>query len=263
MPVKIPRRSPWTNQFLVFRALLHREAAGRFGKYKMGVLWMLTEPLVGVIVIGLLLGPIVGRTAPDMPYSFFLLNGFVLLQTFAGPMMSGIGAISSNLGLLVFPKVQPLDILLARFFFDLLTSLLSFTVFCIVGMWFGIRLSMGHLHILLASFILTWLLGSGMGMILSVGAAHYQSVEKVVAFIKRPLLFISCVLVPFYTLPGVAQRILIHNPLVHTIELSRKSLFPLYHAGAVNLTYPATVAIIVFSIGMCMFHNHRHFLTQR
>ena len=263
MPVQIPRRSPWTNQRLVLWALLHREAVTRFGHYKMGVLWMLTEPLIGVIVIGLLLGPIVGRTAPDMPYAFFLLNGFVLLQTFSGPMMSGMGAISSNHGLLVFPKVQPFDLLLARFIFELATSLVSFAVFCLAGLWYGIPLSLGHLHELLACFVLTWLIGSGFGMIFCVGATHFQSVEKIVAFVKRPLLFLSCVLYPLYNLPNIAQKILLYNPLVHTIELSRKCLFPLYHVGAVNLFYPTAAAIVVFAIGICLFHNNRHFLTQK
>lgn len=263
MPVKIPRRSPWTNQRLVIGALLHREAVTRFGQYKMGVVWMLTEPLIGVLVMGLLLGPLVGRTAPDMPYAFFLLNGFVLLQTFSGPLTSGMGAISSNIGLLVFPKVQPLDLLLARFIFELSSSLLSFSLFCLVGIWFGIQLSFGYLHILLSAFIITWLIGSGLGLMMSVAAAHFQSVEKIVAFVKRPLVFLSCVLYPLFNLPHVAQRILLWNPLVHTIELSRKSLFPLYHVENVNLAYPAACAIVFFSVGICAFHNHRHFMTQR
>lgn len=263
MPVRIPRRSPWSVQYLVLKALLQREAVTRFGKYKMGLMWMLLEPLTSVIVLGLLLGPLVGRTAPDMPYAFFLLNGFMLLQTFTGPLTSGIGAIKSNQGLLVFPKVQPLDLLMARFLFELGTSLFSYTVFCLIGMWMGINISLDQIHIILATFIITWMAGSGLGLIFGVGAVHYQSVEKIVAFVKRPLLFLSCVLYPFYGLPKVAQDILLYNPLVHTIELSRKSLFPFYHVIGVNLTYPATFAIIVFAIGISFFHNHRHFLTQR
>lgn len=178
MPVQIPRRSPWTDQRLVLWALLHRETVTRFGKYKMGVLWMLVEPLISVIVIGLLLGPIVGRTSPDMPYAFFLLNGFVLLKTFVGPAMAGVGAISANSGLLVFPKVRPLDILLARFLFELITSVFSFTVFCLVGLWMGIQLSLGHLHVLLATFIITWLLGSGAGLMISVEPLTFNPLKK-------------------------------------------------------------------------------------
>lgn len=263
MPVKIPKHSPWKSQRLVIGALLQREAVTRMGHYKMGALWMLLEPLVSVIVVGLILGPIIGRTAPDMPYAFFLLNGFVLLQTFGGPMNSGMNAVSSNLGLLVFPKVQPLDLALARFLFELISSLASFTVFCMVGMWLGVRLSLGNLHLLLACFVITWLIGSGMGLILCIASSEFPSVDKVMAFIKRPLIFISCVLAPLYNLPNVAKNFLLYNPLVHTIELSRKSLFPLYHTDGVNLLYPSVFAVIVFSFGICLFHKHRHTLNQK
>lgn len=262
MPVEIPNRSPWTNFRLVIGALLHREVVSRFGRYKMGALWLLTEPLVGVIVLGLLLGPIVGRTAPDMPYAFFLLNGFVVMRCFTGPMTAGIGAVKSNLGLLVFPKVQPLDLLLAKFLFELAISLLSFITFCLVGMWFGVQLSLGSLHLLLLAFLITWLLGSGVGLLLGVAAAYSRSVDKILAFIRRPLLFISCVLIPYSSMPAAAQKVLYYNPLVHTIEISRRCLFPFYHLGEINLIFPSIVATVIFSIGLCLFHNNRHFLAM-
>jgi capsular polysaccharide transport system permease protein len=263
MPVAIPKRSPWTNQRLVLGALLHREAVTRFGEYKLGIMWMLVEPLISVIVLGLLLGPIIGRTAQDMPYPFFLLHGFVLLQTFSGPLGAGMKAIDANSGLLVFPKVQPLDLLLARFLFELVSSVLSFTAFCLLGEWFGIRLSLDNLHVLLACFLLTWLMGCGFGLMCCVGTAHYPAVEKIVAFVKRPLMFVSCVLYPYFSLPDEARLALSYNPLSHCIELSRSSLFPFYHTGDLNLWYPTLCSIVIFSFGICFFHNHRHFLTQR
>lgn len=244
-------------------ALLHREAVTRFGHYKMGAFWMLTEPLVGVIVMGLLFGPIIGRTAPDMPYAFFLLNGFVLYQTFLGPLTSGMNAVDSNRGLLVFPKVQVLDLLLARFLFALGTSMISFVLFCLIGMWFGIPLSLGSLHIVFACFIVTCTFGSGLGLMLCVASEYFESTEKVVAFIKRPLIFLCCVLYPLHGLPMVAQNILVYNPIVHTVELCRKSLFPYYHIGDINLAYPSIVAFVVFSLGICIFHANRHYLATR
>jgi capsular polysaccharide transport system permease protein len=263
MPVQIPKNSAWTNQRLVLVALLHREAVTRFGKYKLGILWMLLEPLVSVIVLGLLLGPIIGRTSADMPYPFFLLNGMILMQTFVGPMTSGMGAVDANRGLLVFPKVQPLDLLLARFVFELVSSLLSFTVFCLIGLWVGVTLSLGSLHILFGCFFLTWLVGCGLGLIFCVGHAYFESTDQILAFIRRPLIFVSCVLYPLYGLPNIAQKILLFNPLTHTIEVSRKCLFPLYHVESVNLVYPAVCAIVVLAIGMPLFHYHRHNLTRR
>ena len=263
MPVQIPTNSAWTNQRLVLNALLHREAVTRFGKYKLGLLWLLVEPLTSVIVVGLVLGPIVGRTAPDMPYAFFLLNGMIMLEMLTGSMTSAMGAIKSNQGLLVFPKVQPLDLLLARFVFELGSGMFSFVTFCVIGMWAGVSLSLGALHVLLGCFIITWLMGCGLGLILAVTSAYYESVEKAYAFVRRPLIFVSCVLYPLYGLPDSAQRMILFNPLVHTIELSRKALFPLYHVTGVNLLYPAICAIVLLAIGVPLFHHNRHNLSHR
>jgi capsular polysaccharide transport system permease protein len=102
-----------------------------------------------------------------------------------------------------------------------------------------------------------------LALTLAVCASRYASTDKIVAFFTRPLLFVSCVLYPLYGLPRVAQEVLLWNPLVHTIEVSRKCLFPLYHVSSVNLLYPTIFTLIVCSFGICLFHNHRHDLTER
>lgn len=261
-PIAIPRHPPWITQILVLRALIQREMTTRFGKYHLGLFWMLVEPLTSVIVLGLLLGPILGRSVPEIPYAFFLLNGFLLLKLFTGPMTSAMNAISANQGLLVYPSVRPLDPLLARFLFELTTTVFSFLVFCLISMWFGISLSLNALHVLLATYLITWMAGCGFGMIFCVAAAYFKETEKIVAFFQRPLPFISAVLIPTSALPASARELLSYNPLVHTIELSRAALFPLYSVEGLNLFYPFMCAIVLFAVGISYFQNNQHFLSQ-
>lgn len=262
-PIPIPKRSPWARQILVLRALLNREAATRFGQSKLGFFWALVEPLTGVLIIGLLLGSIAGRTVPEIPYAYFVLNGMLLLKLFTSPMSSGLKGLDSNQGLLVYPTVRPLDPVLARFLFQLLNTLLAFTVFCVSGLWMGIDLSLMHLHHLLACYLLTWLSGCGMGLILGVASAHYSDVDKIVPVIQRPLLFVSAVMFPISALPESLQKMLLWNPIVHTIELSRNALFPLYHAEGANLFYPAVFAVITVAIGLTLFRINEQFLSTR
>lgn len=262
-PIPIPKHPPWRSQYLVIRALLNREVATRFGEYRLGFFWILFEPLLGVIVIGLVVGPLAGRSVPEIPYPFFLLNGMLLLKLFTGPLNSAINAIGSNQGLLVYPAVKPLDPFIARFLFDLLTTVFSFSLFCAVGMWLGIEVSFGSLHVLAAGYLLTWLLGCGCGLIFGVAAAHYNEVDRIVPVLQRPLLFISAVLFPTAKLPNSTQHLLFYNPIVHTIELCRKALFPHYAVSGANLMYPATCVIVVLSIGLTLFHANRNFLSQR
>ncbi len=144
-----------------------------------------------------------------------------------------------------------------------MTTCFSFTIFCVIGIWWGIELSGEHLHILVASGMITWFAGCGAGLLFGVGAAHFKEMEKVVGVIRMPLMFVSAVFVPLVALPQSIQDILIYNPLVHTIELSRKALFPFYNAGETNLTYPLFCAFILLSAGLIAFRLNRNFLTRR
>lgn len=262
-PIPIPEHSPWVRQILVISALLNREIATRFGEYRLGFFWMLFEPLLSIIMIGVIIGTIAGRTVPEIPYAFFLLNGKLMIKLFNGSTNSGLNAVSSNQGLLVYPSVRPLDIFIARFMYEIMTTLFSFTLFCLVGMFIGIDISLGNLDLLLGCYIVIWLMGCGFGLIFGVAAAHFNEVEKVLKVIQSPLIFISAVLFPISAMPTNIQNMLLYNPLVHPIELSRKALFPYYHAEGAVLLYPLIVAIIVLAIGLTLFHGNRNFLSQR
>lgn len=261
-PIPIPKHSPWVTQFLVIRALLIRDVTVRFGKYRLGFLWILFEPLASVIIIGIVIAPIAHRTVPEIPYPFFLLNGFLLLKLFTSPMSAGVNAISANQGLLVYPSVRPLDPILARFIFDLILTMFAFALFCVIAMWIGVTLSLQNLHIILAAYLITWLCGCGIGLLLGVVAANHSDVEKILPIFTRSLLFISAVMVPTSALPRSTREIFLYNPLVHTIELSRNALFPLYKAEGANLFYPCALGIIVFAAGITYFHNNRNSLSN-
>ena len=121
MAIKRKSQSAWKIQFLVIKALLKRELATRLGKYKLGALWIFVDPLVSVIVLGLIMSAIRGQSMENIPYPFFLLCGFRLLSLFADPLNSAMHAIEANRGLLVFKQLQPIDPFIARFVFSFLT----------------------------------------------------------------------------------------------------------------------------------------------
>jgi len=263
MPIRIKEQSPWKSQALVIKALLGRELITRTGKYKLGALWILLDPLLSVIVLGLILGPFLGRSSGEIPYAFFLLCGFMLLQMFTGQLTAGINAISANQGLLVFKKVQPIDPFIARFIFQLFANTLALIIFCLVAYWLGIVISLDQLPVVAACIILTWVIGAGLGLHAGIVCQRFNELEKVIAYVQRPLLFLSCVIIPLDVIPPEYRVYLLYNPLVHTIESMRMALFPSYITESVNLYYPAAWAIAACTLGLVTYRNNRHFLTQR
>lgn len=262
-PIPLPKRSAWASQVLVIKALFKREITTRFGEYQLGFVWMLVEPLLSVIVIGFLMGSFGGRAVPEIPYPFFVLNGKLLINLFSGSLYCSINAMKSNKGLLIYPNVRALDPYIARFVYELITTVFSFTVFTVIGMWMGIDVSLGSLDMLAACYLLTWLMGCGLGLIIAVATAHYKEIEKIVDIILSPLIFISAVMFPMSALPTSLQKILLFNPLVHVIELSRKSLFPFYYAEGAELFFPFAVTVVALALGLLLFHNNRNFLSQQ
>jgi len=264
MPIRINKHSAFKTQCFVIKALLRREVVTRFGKYKLGVLWMLVDPLISVIILGVVLGPLLGRTSGEIPYAFFLLCGFMMLSALTGTINASLGAIGANQGLLVFRQVQPIDPFLARFIFELLSIIIAFFVFCFIGAWLGIVLSTDRLFSLLYCIIITWLTGCGIGLFLGVKSIQIKELEKIQQYLQRPLIFVSGILYPTIIIPPDYCKILLMNPLVHTVEYSRKCLFPEYLIPeGINLYYPSLWALGALTFGMMTYRNNRHLLTEK
>lgn len=264
MPIRVQKLHPWIEFKNVISALLKREMATRLGNHHLGALWLILEPLTSVIVLGLLLGPFIGRSSGSIPYPFFILCGFMQLKNFTNPLSSGASALSSNEGLLVFRQVEPIDPFIARFIFSFLSIVITFIIFCIVGHWIGIEVSRSHIWTLAYCFIITALTGWGLGLFLGIKTTQNKDLEKLMLFIQRPLLFVSCILYPYDVLPAEAQEILYWNPLCHTVEISRYCLFPkTYDHGDLNLIYPTVFAVVSVAVGLAYYRNNRHYLKQR
>lgn len=264
MLIKLKKQASWRIQINVLVALLRREMSTRFGKYKLGLLWLVIEPLVAVIVLGLILSPFMGKSSDsDTPFAFFMLCGVMILKCVTGPVNASLGAIGANKGLLVFRQLKPIDPFLARFIFEYISSLLSFTLFCLIGLLFDIKLSGDNLLLVLASFTIAWLMGCGLGLLFGINCLKFNELEKVNSFIQRPLFFCSCLFYSIESMPYKIQQVLLLNPIVHTVEVTRIGLFENYSPSQVNLTYPLLFAIVVLALGVVSYRNNTHYLTQR
>lgn len=263
MAHRIKNHSALKTQGFVIKALFKRQMITRFGKYKLGAVWMLVDPLMSVIVLGIILGPLIGRSSGEIPYPFFLLCGFMQLMLITNTMNSSASAITSNQGLLVFRQVQPFDAFASRFLFELLSISFSLLVFCIIGAWIGISIAADQLIAFVGCILISWLIGCGLGLILGIASLKISELEKIVTYAQRPLLFMSAIIYPISAIPSQFRDVLLWNPLVHTVEYSRTCLFHEYNAPDVNMLYPAFVALICLALGMMSYRKNRHFLTQR
>ena len=187
----------------------------------------------------------------------------MLLKMCTGSLTAGVQPSHPTKGYLFLKKFSHWTLFIARFVFQLFVTSSVTLVFCIIAYWIGIRMSLEQLPEIVICVLLTWMIGSGLGLQLGIASEKNSEIKKIATYLQRPLLWISCVLHPLSAVPPQYTKYLLYNPLTHTIEYMRICLFPNYVAPGVNLYYPAAFALCSVTLGIMTYRNNRLFLMQR
>lgn len=239
-------------QLQVVHALILREVRTRFGRHRLGYLWALVEPMLFVALFATMITLLDRGTPYGLPVVPFLVTGFVPYLTFSNLTSKAMLAISSNRGLLFFPDVRPLDLVLARVLLEISTYMIVFTI--LMGAW---CLWQGEIRIdsvpqTLAGLLLASGLGAGLGLVLCGLSAFSNTVERLVGPAMRPLFWVSALFFSTNELPTEATDVLVHNPVLHVVELTRGGWFSGYDVPQVNVWYPAIWIVVLFYFGLTL-----------
>ncbi|HBN79185.1 MAG TPA: phosphate ABC transporter permease [Planctomycetaceae bacterium] len=192
----------WRYRNLIWQFAL-RDLKVRYRQTVIGALWAIIQPVVTMLVFGLLFSSLDGKpTRSGVPYAITSLCGLIPWQFFGASVIAATQSISSNAQLVqkvYFPKILlPLSALLPPLV-DM--GIASCVLICLM-FWFGVvpNLAVITMPIILLALFLTTLACS---FWLSSINAIYRDVQYVVPFIISIGLLISPVT---YELPAVAER---------------------------------------------------------
>ena len=239
-------------QLQIVHALVLRETRTRFGRHRLGYLWALLEPLIFIATFGTMYLLLERPMPAGLPVVPFLATGFLPFLVFSRIMGQTMNAISGNKGLLFYPDVRPLDLVIARVVLEIATYLMVFGI--IIG---GVSLYEGHFRVdnilvALTGFGLAAGLGAGLGLVFCGLTTFSTTVERLVGPITRPLFWVSALFFSTNELPTDARDVLLVNPLLHAIELTRDGWFTGYRVPEVNVLYPAAWMLVFLYFGLTL-----------
>jgi capsular polysaccharide transport system permease protein len=214
----------------VITALVIRSAVTRFGKSRMGFIWILAEPLA-YVGIYILMHTAVKEHVPfgDNALLFVLTGifGFRMTRGIAGKTERGI---ASNLPMLAYPLVRPLDTLVATF-------LLESTIWLMICAMF-----MAALSLVLDRPVIVYP-GEFTECMMAVlyfafsfatfNAAIAAIIPRYTVFMKMinmPLMFASGIFFVPAEMPPQVQAVIWWNPYLHCVEWFRISTYLDYNA---------------------------------
>ena len=239
-------------QVQVVYALVLRETRTRFGQNRLGYLWALLEPVLLIATFALLYR-ILGRSVPDrLPIVPFLTTGFLPYLLFRETSARAMHAVEANRGLLFYPQVRPLDLILARTVLEIATNVLAFALILVTYMLYVGNVDVADPLQILLGLGLAAGLGSTLGLVLCAWGVFSSAVERIHGPLIRPLFWFSALMYPTGQLPLRYRNLLTYNPIVHCVELTRAGYFSGYRANHVGLAYPFVWILALGFLGLLL-----------
>ncbi|MEV7690925.1 ABC transporter permease [Streptomyces bungoensis] len=240
-------RQLWGRRHFIL-AFSQAKLTAQYSQAKLGQLWQVATPLLNAGVYYFIFGVILhaSRGMSQDVYIPFLVTGVFVFTFTQSSVMSGVRAISGNLGLvraLHFPRASlPISFSLQQ----LQQLLFSMIVMFVVAIGFGSYPSLSWL-LIVPVLVLQFLFNTGLALIVARMGAKTPDLAQLMPFILRTWMYASGVMFSISKMmegrSELAVRLLQVNPAAVYMDLMRFALIDGY--GASNLP-PHVWAIALF-----------------
>jgi capsular polysaccharide transport system permease protein len=256
------RLSGWQVQWRVVDALVYRELRTRVSDVKGGFLGVLLQPL-GLIMIWLAFLSLFNFHRGGSLHAFlFLSSGIVLFTVFNQITSRSLTSMEANEALLFYNPVKPIDTIIARTFCETGLYTCCLIVLC-VGTWIVLdQVYMADIGLFFFTILLAAVCGFSTGLIFMTAGHLVPGFKQAGLWIPRILWFLSGVPFRYWLFAPWTRPFFVWNPLLHIIELNRRSMSNDYYTPDANLSYAvaSTVVLLVLSLWV-YYNNERKLLT--
>jgi capsular polysaccharide transport system permease protein len=236
----------------VVYALILRETRTRFGTHRLGYVWALAEPIIFIATFATMY-LVVGRLVPmGLDTISFLTTGFIPFGLFRESAQRSLNAIGANRGLLFYPHVRPLDLVLSRIILEFATQVVVFVIIMTALCLYQWNFPNVDLLKVLVGFLLAFGLGASLGLVFCGLTVFSPTVERLLGPALRPLFWASGLFYAPSSLPESVRTLLLYNPMVHAIEFVRDGWFEQYHPAEVTIEYPLTWIGVLLLVGLSL-----------
>lgn len=242
----------WDIQMRVIKALMLRELTTRFGRENIGFLWIMAEPLLFAVLVGLLWRAMKGPLEYGVDIVAFVVSGYIPLVLFRSSVTRAVSSFTANGSLMYHRQVKVLDLILVRFLIELIGHMMAYLFIALVLGAFGF-------------FPMPYDVG-----FLILGWTYYAAFTFAVTLVVAPLSEISEVLekfvgvstylmIPFSgafylvgSLYSDAAAVVLWSPPVHGMEMMRYGIFGPSIDPQYDFLYPLQFILPCMALGLVL-----------
>lgn len=264
MAVPATFRSPFAITLDVWKALFLREAVFRLFQHRIAWVWLILEPIVHVALMIWVFTSFQQSVIAGANAALFIALGVLGFFLPRNVLLRSLDAIPQNAGLFTYRQVKPVDTVIVRAGLEGFIEIVIFcTIFAGLAM-LGYPAAPADLLAVLEALAVLWLLGTGLGLTVSVAGQMIPEIARTVRVMILPVYFVSAVFYPTIALPHALREPLLTNPFVHGIEALRKAFMPGYQMPSeISLGFPLAVAVIFIFLGLVLHVRYKDELVAK
>ena len=245
-------RKGWNIQKNVLHALMLRELTTRFGRENIGFLWVMVEPLLFAVFVGLLWRAQKGPMEHGMGIFAFVVSGYIPLVLFRSSISRAVNIFTANGALLYHRQIKILDFVVVRFAIECIGHMMAYLFVALTLGAFGLFpmpydlgfVILGWCYYSLFVFSITVIVGP-----LTEFSDVLEKLIPVSTYIMIP--FSGAFFVVSFLHPDAAAVVL-YSPPVHAMEMRRYGLFGPTIDPQYDLYYPLMICLPCLALGLLL-----------
>ena len=236
-----------------------RELTTRFGRENIGFLWIMVEPLLFAVLVGLIWRASKGPTEYGVDIVAFVVTGYIPLVLFRTTVTRAVGSFIANGSLMYHRQIKILDIIIVRFLVELIGHMMAYLfvalVLGVIG-WFPMPYDFGFL-------ILGWLYYAifvfSVALVIAPLSEINEALEKFIPVTTYIMIPFSGVFFLVGYLSPSAANIALYSPPVHAMEMMRYGVFGPSINPKFDYLYPLKFSLPCMAVGLllCRFVRKR------
>jgi len=250
----------WRIQTRVIGALMIRELTTRFGRENIGFLWMMVEPLLFAVLVGIMWTFMNGPTKHGVGVMAFVVTGYIPLVLFRGSVSRSIGLFKANMSLMYHRQIKILDFILVRFLIEWIGHMMAYVFVMLLLMLMGLFPVPVDLGLLMLGWLYYSLFTLSLCFILAPTSEFSEVLEKFMPVTTYLMIPFSGTFYMVDWLTPEARNAVLYFPPVHAMEMMRFGIFGHHMLPHFDYFYPVAVSAALAAFGLLLCRRVRRHL---
>jgi capsular polysaccharide transport system permease protein len=239
------------------QALILRDLMLHYGRQNIGFLWVVLEPMLLTIGVTTILSHVHEPYERGTYMVSLILSGYMPLTLWRHTSNKGIHLLRGSLSVLYHRNITVFDVFLSRMILEGLGTTVALAViysFLWLARIVDTIQKPGHL---MAAWLLLWLLGSGLALIIAALTEASEVAERFIQPFQYLLAPLSGIYFLVDWLPTWVQKYIVYNPLTNCVEFFRDGYFGDAITTHYDPWYTLSFAVILYWIGLALLAYSR------